>query len=271
MRQLFFLVFKYRVFLVFLFLEIVALWLVVNQNNYQRVAFASSSSKVVGTIDAFTSDITYFVKLRDANDTLMNENARLRKLVNTLYSQVKDLPQAPVDKSYNFSPARVINNSVYRANNYITINKGTLDGIEPGMGVISSEGIVGQVKNCSENFSTVYSALHTKLLISAQLKRHHVLGTAKWNTGNPEIGSLEYIPRNVEVAKGDTIITSGFNSTYPEGIVIGTVTEVGQGESESFLGVNFSFATDFKSLSYVYVVDYLLKEERSKLEEEITE
>lgn len=271
MRQLFSLIYKYRVFLTFLFLEIVALWFVVNQNNYQRFVFASTSNQVVGVVLNLTSNVTNFIRLRNTNDTLMNENARLRRLVNALYTQVNDRPQKNIYKAYNFTPARVINNSVYRANNYITINKGTLAGIKPGMGVISSEGIVGQVKSCSENFATIYSALHTKLLISSQLKKSNVLGTAKWNTGNPDVGSLLYIPRNVAVAVGDTIVTSGYNTIFPDGVTVGTVSEVGDGDTESFLGVRFGFATDFKRLSYVYVVDYKFKEEREQLESEIVE
>ena len=271
MRQLFFLIYKYRVFLTFLFLELVALWFVVNQNNYQRFVYTSTSNQVVGTVFNSTSNVTNYIRLKDTNDTLMSENARLRRLVNTLYTQVNNEPQENIFKAYSFTPARVINNSVYRANNYITINKGTLDGIKPGMGVISSEGIVGQVKNCSENFSTIYSALHTKLLVSSQLKKSNVLGTTKWNTGDPDLGSLLYIPRNVEVATGDTIVTSGYNTIFPDGVTVGTVSEVGQGDTESFLGIRFQFATDFKRLSYVYVVDYKFKDEREKLESEIEE
>lgn len=271
MRQLFYLIYKYRVLFIFLLLEIGALWLVVNRNSYQRVALVSSANEITGSVDAFTNDVSYYVQLRNTNDTLMNENARLRQLANSLYNKVKEVPSESINRPYNFIPARVVNNSVFRNNNYITIDKGTEDGIAPGMGIISSRGVVGQVKACSKHFSTVYSVLHTKLLISSRLERLKVMGTTKWDTGDPDFGSLLYIPRNVEVQKGDSVVTSGYNSVFPESVLIGTVEKVEQLASESFLAIEIRFATDFQQLTYVYAVNYKLKEERKALEEATVE
>ncbi len=267
MQQLFYLLFKYRVFLTFVALEIAAIWLIINQNTYQRAAFLASSNQVVGTIDNLRNDAAYYLKLKVANDTLMNENARLRKLLNGLYVQVQEVSNDSAYRNYNYRAARVINNSLYRSQNYLTLNKGTAEGITEGMGVISHEGVVGQVKACSEHFSTVYSVLHSGLSISAKLKKSGILGTARWDTGDPVMGTFHDIPRYVEVNLNDTIVTSGFNPVFPEGVMIGTVTQVEEGTSESFLDIKFRYATDFRKLSYVYVVQYYRQAERDSLEQ----
>ncbi len=272
MQQLFYLIYKYRVFFTFLFLEVVALWLVVNHNAFQRVAALSSSGRIVAQITTVRSSVNDYFSLRSVNDSLAVANARLQKSVDSLATKVR---QASLSDStyeqFTFIAARVVNNSLYRTNNYLTINKGRADGIEPGMGVIGPNGIVGQVKACSDNFSTLYSALHTRILVSSVLKNLGVLGTAKWATNNPEMGSLLYIPLNVEISQGDTIVTSGFNAVFPEGITVGTVESVVEGTSESFTDVQFRYATNFRNLAYVYVVRNNKKAERDELEERTTQ
>lgn len=266
MRQFFSLVYKYRTFLLFIALEMLSLWLIFNQNNYQHYTFLSSSGKLIAGFDAATADAQHYLALKDLNQALLTENANLKRILTLAQPEQKTL--IPVlDTPYCFVPARVINNSVYRTNNYLTIDRGTAHGIRSGMGIISATGIIGQVKNCSANFSTVYSALHSKLLISAKLKPNGTLGTVKWQTGKPKNGRMKYIPRDVQVNQGDTIVTSGFNSVFPENIVIGLVEKVEKKESESFLNIHFRYTSDFSTLTYVYVVDYQRKAERKTLEQ----
>jgi rod shape-determining protein MreC len=174
--------------LLFLLLEIVSFYFIFNYNQYHRKVYLSSSNQVSGYLyERFSSVIQYF-ELKRTNEELARENAELRNQLdkNSFYAPM--LPEIEVDtvaaQQYRYSAARVINNSVNKHFNYLTLNKGRKDGIAPDMGVISSRGLVGVVLNTSENYSTVISVLNTRLRISARLRETGFFGSLYWDAGS---------------------------------------------------------------------------------------
>ncbi|OHX67004.1 rod shape-determining protein MreC [Flammeovirga pacifica] len=281
MSQLFAIIFRYRVFLLFVFLEFVAAGLVVNNNSYQRSIVLSSSNTFVGGIYNTTSNISQYFNLTEVNEGLLDENAILRKqiellqigestdsLKTTAKEHITNLFYGMSDTvAYDFIPARVINNSMYRSANYITLNKGRKDGIVEGMGLMTKEGVVGQVKTVSDHFSTCYSLLHRDMNVSSELKRTGDLCTVKWDTQDPATASVNYLPLHLDINVGDTITTSGFNTVYPEGVMLGVVSEASRVPSERFWLVTIDVSVDFSKLHHVYVTKSLFRAEKDSLEQ----
>ncbi|GAB3826478.1 rod shape-determining protein MreC [Pontibacter rugosus] len=260
-------------------LEVLCVFLIVRYNTYQGAAFFNSANKYVGQVLEFQSGITDYFRLTSINQTLARENAALREEVlqyrklsladstatlDTTYYTATDTSQV---YPYSLVAGRVINNSVRRMNNYLTIAKGTADGVKPGMGVVSSKGVVGRVKTVSEHYATVTSLLHSQMLVSAKIKKSETFGTIKWTGGDYRTAMLDYIPLHIKPAKGDTIITSGFNTVFPEGIMVGTINSIEKEPDKSFYTIEVQLAVDFSQLSYVYVVENMYKIERDTLEQ----
>ncbi|AZQ63553.1 rod shape-determining protein MreC [Flammeovirga pectinis] len=280
MSQLFAIIFKYRVFLVFLLLELVASGLIVNNNSYQRSVILSSSNAVVGGIYNASSNVEQYFNLTDVNEDLLNENAYLRKQLELAEVGVKDsLSLDSINTkttalfygmsdtiAYDFIPARIINNSIYRSANYITLNKGRNDGIVEGMGIMTKDGVVGQVKAVSAHFATCYSLLHRDMAVSSELKKNGALCTVKWDTEDPTTASANYLPLHLDINVGDTVTTSGFNTVYPEGIMLGVVTEAKKTPSERFWLVTIDVSVDFSKIHHVYVSKSLFRSEKDSLE-----
>ncbi|RAU83985.1 rod shape-determining protein MreC [Pontibacter arcticus] len=279
MRNLFAFIYRFRAFLLFVLLEVLCVFLIVRYNTYQGAAFFNSATKYAGQVLEFQSGVTDYFRLASINNTLARENALLREelldfrkqsitdstqsLDTTYYASADTLKQYP----YLLHAGRVINNSVRRTNNYLTLSIGAADGVKPGMGVIASNGTVGRIKTVSEKYATVTSLLHSQLLISAKIKKSNTFGTIKWTGGNYRLANLEYIPLHVKPAKGDTIVTSGFNTVFPEGIMVGTISSVEKEMDKSFYTIKVKLAVDFAQLSYVYVVENPYKAERDTLEQ----
>lgn len=170
-------------------------------------------------------------------------------------------------ENYSFLSAKVINNSTRLQHNFLTINKGRVNGVEPGMGVISANGIVGKVFSVSDHFATVSSILNTDVYVSSNIRRNNTFGSIHWDGRNILFAKLLYVPRHIELQIGDTVVTSGFNSIFPENIQIGFVREFTRGDS--FHDIQVELANDFSSLAYVYVVKNPLQQEKQELEKEI--
>ena len=139
----------------------------------------------------------------------------------------------------------------------------------PGMAVISPLGAVGKVKKVSEHYSVVTSILHIDYMISGVLKESNHFGTVQWNGKDPNFTKFNFIPRHVKPAVGDTVVTSGFNAIFPEGIMIGTISEVELSPEALTYDLTLVLSQDFRKLSYVSVVKSNLKAEQDKLEEEV--
>jgi rod shape-determining protein MreC len=162
-----------------------------------------------------------------------------------------------------------VNNSVNRPNNYLTLNAGSNQGIRAGMGVVSSDGIIGIVKDVSPNFSAVISVLNQNLKISAMVKKSGYFGSLSWDGANYQYVTIDDLPGHIMVERGDTIITSGFSVVFPKGHLIGFVDTALNSGSSSLLSVRVKLANDFKRVSHVMVIKNLLKEEQLELEKTV--
>lgn len=270
MRQLFLFFYNYRAFFTFLFLEAICGWLIIENNQYQSSAFFNSANSSVASILQFQNNITDYFKLKNVNKDLAYENALLKAKLEQLKlsdSLAVDSALTPeVINQFEFTVAKVINNTTRNVYNYITINKGTNDGIKPGMGVIGPRGVVGKIKTCSGNFSTITSVLHFDNLISSKLKKNGAFCTTKWNGKNPRTANLIYLPKHIKVAKGDTVVTSGFNAVFPDNVMIGIVSNVrGDLQVEDVNRITINLSTDFNGISYLYVVNNKLKPQLDSL------
>ena len=269
MRNFFLLIRKYNFFIVFLLLEVVSGILLVRNSTYQRAAVISTSNELVGKIYTAYSNVTDYLVLGETNRILSAENARLRRADSVSFYdpsfRVLRVNDTIGLQQYEYISARVVNNSVSRVNNYITLDKGSLQGIQPEMAVMGSNGVVGIVKDVSEHFSTVISLLHSGTKISSKIKKNDYFGSSVWDGENPQIAKLLDIPSHAQVKVGDTIVTSSYSGIFPRDILVGVVSEIGT-SGESFKEIKLKLATDFQKLSYVYVVRNLLKSERDTLE-----
>ncbi|MBC8112132.1 MAG: rod shape-determining protein MreC [Verrucomicrobia bacterium] len=261
---------RYRSFLLFVALEITCVWLIIQNNTYQSAAFFHTSNAYAARMLAFSNSFNQYLNLGQENQRLATENAQLRHKLRQKPDNSSVSGDYKLDtlraKKYQFITAKVINNSIRNIRNHLTLDKGTADGIKPGMGVITNKGVVGKVKTCSEHFSTVTSLLHVDMLVSVAMKKNNTVGSVKWEGNNPRQISLQEVPRDVQVKVGDTVVTSQYNSVFPEGILIGTVASARLKPGETFHEITLSLASDFYSLTYVYVVDNQLKTEQDSLE-----
>ena len=271
MERLFLFVYSNRAFFTFLLLEVFCAWLIVENNQYQGAKFFNSSNRFIAETNNFSKEVREYFQLREINRVLAEENATLRNLLQQENRQNVHLDSLSIHDStlvrrFTFASAKVMNNSVDRFTNFITINIGTADGIEPGMAVISPQGAVGKIKTVSNHYSVVTSLLNVDVMTSALLKRTGHFGTVQWDGRNPNIISLKYIPRHVKPLVGDTVLTSGYNAIFPEGIMIGVITEVKLRDEELFNDLKIKLAQDFRKLTYVTVVKSALKHEQDSLE-----
>lgn len=270
MLRLFQFIVKYQAFLFFIALEVLCSWLVVRNNKYQNAAFFNSSNQVSGGIHNLNENVTGYFDLKQVNDQLVAENAKLQTELGKFQQQLQqiNLDQSVIGDSgqFNYVPAKVINNSTRRITNYITIDKGRSSNIMPDMAVINHQGIVGKVKSASDHYATVTSILHPDVLTSALLRKSNSLCTVKWDGRDPRKAQVLYVPRHVNIAVGDSVVCSGFNAIYPAGVSIGIISDVNIKEESTFYDITLDFTTSFDQLSFVFVVSNAMKQEKDSLE-----
>ena len=271
MRSLIRYLIKNHAFVLFVLLETLALVMVFNYNSFQKAKYLNSANKITGKIYSVHQSVTGYFGLNKANRELAEENARLHNLM-AIYS--RDASPAsglstvdfPEDTTIRFIPAMVINNSVNRPFNYITLNKGSRHGIKPDQGIVSARGVVGVVAQVSESYAVGLSLLNQRWSISARLKKSGYYGSLVWQGVNYREAGLTEIPLHVDIAAGDTVVTSGYSSIFPEGFLIGTISSFDRPDGENYYSVQVELAVDFKALGHVEVVEILDKDEIIELE-----
>ncbi len=255
----------------FLFLLFVSFFLLVKNNNYQNSKFFNSSNFLIGNLYSTVNNVNDYFNLKEVNAELAKQNSRLQTRQINAFSKVFGNTVSVSDTTYSqkyiYTSAKAINNSTNKRENYITIDKGSLNGIKAGMGVVSAKGVIGTVKNVSENFCSVMSVLHEKNAVSTKIKKSGYIGSLVWELGDYRVAQLKDIPNHVKLTKGDTIITSGYSSVFPEGVIVGRVKSFDLPEGNNFYNIDIELSVDYKNLSHVYVVKSLMKEEQEKLEE----
>ncbi len=269
MRTLFAFLWKHYFLLLFLILEIISFIFIINHSYYQRATIISSANGITGYVYNTANSITGYFGLKRANEELAEENARLRSLESVVLLATDTIQHDRADsihqQLYHYFSAKVISNSTSKRNNYLLLNKGLSQGVGKDMGVITPKGVIGIVKDVSLNFSSVLSVLHKQARVSAKLKKNNQLGTLIWQGTNYRVGTLKDIPTHIQLNVGDTIITSGFSHIFPEGIPIGSINEYYIEKGDNFYTIKLGFFVDFNNLSYVMVVDNLMKKEQESL------
>ena len=275
MRSLFLFLWRYNFFILFLTMEAFCFYLIVRNSNFHHASYINSTNAVAAKVNGTVSAITDYINLNKANEALSRENAAMHTLMPGSFYIDSVLKQLVIDtvhrQQYTFVTAKVINNSVNRRNNYLTLNKGGLQGIRPEMGVVCAEGIVGIIKDTSAHFSSVLSLLHKDARISAMVRKSGYVGSLVWDGFDFRHALLRDIALHVKLVKGDTIVTSSFSSIFPEGIMIGTVDDFEAKEGDNFYTINVKLSTDFSNLSSVYIVENVMKGEQQALEEKQTD
>jgi rod shape-determining protein MreC len=270
MRNLLIFITKYNAFFLFLIFEITSLIIYVKYNSFQKASFINSTNQVTGNLYAQSNELKGYLSLKDVNDRLAKENAYLRnqlqsskyvdtvakhKITDTIYKQ-----------QYEYIEAQVINNSINKRNNYITIRRGSRDGVAKGMGVISGNGVVGKVAFVGEHLSIVQSLLHKDSRFSAMLATNKEIGYLEWGDDmDPHKALLVDVSNNAQPKIGEMVVTSEL-SLFPAGVPLGKVSKLKAKGGGFFLNMEVMLAVDFSKLDYVYVVINKLATEQTALE-----
>jgi rod shape-determining protein MreC len=272
MRNLLIFISKYNAFFFFIIFFVISIVLVVRNNSFQRASVLNSSNLIIGQSYQKINSLQAYLRLAVVNDSLANENARLRAALKQSF-YIDSIAQRSVNdtinkQQYTYVVAQVVNNSIHQKNNTITIDKGKRHGIQKGMGVMCSSGVVGIVNNVSEHYATIQSLLHQDTRISARIKENQAFGSLVWGQENykPSIATLKDIPNHVEVKRGYHIVTSGYSALFPADIPVGRVLVSRKKSGEISSDVKVKLSTDFATLAYVYIIKSSFAAERHALE-----
>lgn len=239
----------YNFLIIFLLLEGYSINLYLKHNSFQNNIILSNTNKYTGKVYQISNNITQYFKLQTINNQLLNENSKLYNRISN--NEIKDRDD---EKTFNYISSKIINNSIFKRNNYLTISKGEKHGIKEGMGVICENGVIGVVHSTSNNYSLIISILNKKSAISICLKKQNNYGSLKWSGFNYKIANIENIPNHVKTVIGDTIITNGYSTIFPAGINIGTIKSFKENSETGNKDIIIDLFTDFNQVKYVYVV-----------------
>ena len=252
---------------VFLFLEVVAFFLIVQFNQEQRAIYLNTAKNGTDLAREGYNGFTDYFSLRTRADSLAAENARLRALLdNAQYDNRFAIDTARNDSQfvqYTYLPARVVKNSVSRINNTLTLNRGSRHGVQPNSGVVGAQGVVGIVRNVTGYYSDAMSILHQQSSISVRLVGSNYFGSVVWREPNPQYANLEEVPQHADLRTGDRVQTSGFSSLFPEGIPVGTVDTFWLPTGSNYYRARIRLATDMANLRDVYIVQNWLRDEQA--------
>jgi rod shape-determining protein MreC len=225
----------------------------------------SSANGISGSIYDINSSVSSFFKLKDINNKLLIENTELKNLI-LIKNIKKDSVFFNKDRKYLYRYAQVINKSINKIDNTITLDKGRKDGIKEEMAVISYQGVVGVISSVSEHFSLVIPIINQALSISAKIKRNNFFGSLTWDNKNYRQAILKDIPFHADAMVGDTVITSGYTSIFPEGILLALIDSHEHVDGNNFLNIKLNLSVDYKTLENVYIVENLERDEQLELE-----
>ena len=265
MKNIFIFIQRNFTFLSFLLLEISCIVLLSNSSKTHQVFFSAASNEITGKVDKQYNNWRYYFSLKETNKQLVEENARLRNLLPNNFQAIDNSKKILLDstvkdslgkmRKYTLFPAKVIGNTVTLQTNFLTLERGSLQGVKKGMAVISSDGIVGVVVTVSENNARVMSLLHRNSRVSAMLKKDHIAGSIEWDGVDPNYLLLKNIPKSAKVVKGDTVLTSTYSANFPSHLMVGTVNSIIADPTSNFYTLRIKTATNFFSIQYVYLVE----------------
>lgn len=277
MKNIFLFIRTYSALVVFLTLQIVCIVFLSHYSKTHEAYFASTANEITGRINSKYNNFSGYFILKEVNRQLAEENARLRNELRSNFITIDSTKKLHTDsiqmdsltkyRKYFYLPARVVNNSVGLQNNYVTLERGSNQGIKKGMSVIGPEGIVGMVTEVSNNYSLVMSLLHHNSKVSAMLKKDNSLGSIEWDGVDPSYLVLKNIPKSEKVIKGDTVLTSYYSANFPSNLMVGTVANISSDPASNFYTIKVKTATNFYTLQYVNVIDNKRSDEQLQLEQ----
>lgn len=263
MRNLLDFIVRFSSWFVFAFYAVVSCALLFDRNPYQHHVWLTSAGSVAAGVYDVSNNVTGYFSLRSINEDLQRRQADLEEEVAALRTQLRTAREALAQDSlaaidsvrqFRFIVATAISNSVTRPYNYITIDKGEADGLQPEMGVMDQNGVVGVVNVTGKHHARVISLLNPNFRLSCKLRGSDAFGSLVWDGKSPREALLEELPKHTRFHKGDTIITSGYSAMFPEGIPVGTIIGSARGEDDNFFTLRIRLLTDFTALSTVKVI-----------------
>jgi rod shape-determining protein MreC len=275
MRNLLNFLIKYNYWFLFLLLEVASFILLFRFNHYQQSVYFTSANGVAGKVYEISGGITSYFHLKTANEDLLDRNMWLEQRLSFLENVLKEkgLDSARLYSMERLAPteyqifkANVIKNSLNKADNYITLDRGTTEGIRPEMGVVDANGVVGIVYKTSPHYSLVIPLLNSKSSISCKIVGRDYFGYLKWEGGNSRFAYLKDLPRHAEFNLGDTVVTSGYSTVFPEGVMVGTVDDMSDSHDGLSYLLKIKLATDFGKVSNVRVISRNGQDEQKALE-----
>lgn len=271
MRNLFIFIWKYNFFFLFAILEAICFLLVVQGRGYQSTSLLNSTNLISTSLYTALANSKEYFSLKEENEKLAKENTFLYNKIKSAYEAIPTKKLIVSDtlyrQKYIFLSAKVINNSVNRRDNYLTINIGKNQGAIKDMGVFNNEGLVGVVKDVSANFSSCMSFLHKNVAVPVQLKDGSV-GQLKWDGKDQRFAIMTDVPTYSRILIGDTIVTSSLSALFPAGIRAGLVDRYERLAGDQYYTVKVRLLTNFSKINHVYVVINNFKAEQDSLERE---
>ena len=272
MRALIDLIIHNKHWFVFLLLEVISLVFLFSHNGYQKSVYFTTANDVVGTTYNVISGITSYLHLQEENHDLEAANEQLRKEVYEMRQQLAAIQNDSVKRmpslslKYDVVSAQVVNMTIHKANNFITINKGEADGIRPEMGVICSRGVVGIVYMTSRHYSIVMPILNVNSKISCRLRNSEYFGSLVWQRGYADIAYVTSVPRHAPVKKNEIVETNGYSDIFPSGLPIGVVQQIGDSPDGMSYFLRVKLFANFPTLREVSVITNYSSPERRMLE-----
>lgn len=279
MNSIFQFLYKHLHWLVFVVLEIVCFVLLFSFNGFQGSIYLSTANVVSARLMVGKSRVASYFALDQTNEALAVQNAMLQQRVTELEQmlglfRLDSLSEAEaIDKvrrmGFRISPVRIVDNSINKTDNFITIDKGSADGLVPDMGVIDCAGTLGVVYKCSQHYSLVMPLLNSKSSLSCKVLGGDSFGFLKWEGGDARYAMLYDLPRYAEVQIGDTIVTSGHSVSFPEGIMVGRVAEMFPSSDGLYVTLKVLLSAGFDQLGHAFVVSKMDADELVALKEEL--
>ena len=255
--------------LLFLLIEGFSVFLLLKNNSYQANRAIKYSTQYTSFFHNYTASFSEYVALKETNNYLIEENAKLLSLLKNETSFVDSTLIR--NKKYHYYPAKIINSSVSKRNNFITLNKGSKHGIKEGMGIVTKQGVIGVVHSVSSHYAIAISLLHRKSAIGIQLKKNNHNGILKWKGFDYNSATISDFPNHIPINIGDTITTNSHSVIFPEGIHIGTVQNIKQNNSNGFFDVSVKLFEDFNKINYIYIIHSDESAEQLNIEQKIKE
>jgi rod shape-determining protein MreC len=276
MKNVFIFIRRYFNFLFFLVLQILSLVLLVHYNETHQAVYAGVANEVTGRINVQYNKVENYFHLKENNRLLLEENSRLKNLLRTNFESADSSRVVSIDslirdtmgrqRKYLWLPAKVVYNTVASQTNYLTLHRGSTQGVKKDMAVVGPQGVVGTVIDVNENFCRVMSLLHRNSKVSSMLKKSRVVGSVEWDGKDPHFMTLRNIPKSTAVAKGDSVVTSSYSANFPSDIMVGTIDEIAKDPVSNFYVIRVKTATNFYTLEYVNLIENVQWDEQRRLE-----